>query len=989
MANDRSRQSVSHRGGASIHPEEDGSASASDLHSALSSDPDLRGIQAHFPGMAPTLDQSPRNSVSSSNDHFLDLPAFENYHFDLPQGDPQYTHASSASVVNPRYLNSSAVDIDSVPSHRTGSDPWTHVDATVGPSTVLPNTMDPSQLGLPSGHLRTPTHAVRPSSVSGHMTFTDSAYATGSRKSQHASETGSIGGHRSDIVERRNMNTTPTPYSAPLPGPSSQSSTATLTPFNDNLQPEQSGPSSTRRPTKRQTELDCPDCDHTAKTRSDLKKHSARHKREYKCLLQTCLQSKKGFATVNDRDRHMKAVHKISNRPSKSYKCFGEGCNTGDKEWPRLDNFKQHLKKKHGEAMVDDLLRASTEWWRGQEAQHQADVDVASVTRPQNPFASNSGMTVSEQFAAYQSNYSDTNPSYISLPSGGSDMLRSVSHGTPAQSASPASILDPLLRPTQQSQRRSLSGPFGAGNLQRHLAVPLLNTSLAPQIYTQKTRSHADYTEYQDASQASNSFTNPIVNYHFTSAPSLGPSPFTTREGYPASGGFENEQPRRVKKARTVAGPDIKMNRIAEFGSPQKVQPVPMDFRASQDAYLASVGSNPAADNVPTPSPRQANIMRASEDSPKAKLHKRLEDDINSFLVEHNSKAGMSEEELYKSFRLSLGSSDTLTSCDASSVGPVSGSADVKEKYCPALKETYLVCPVCKKPKKRQSELNKHMQRHLKPYGCVFDGCQKTFGSKNDWKRHEQTQHEQQECWRCHLCFEIFFHDQSFYIKHMSKVHSTQRPEESARQNRIARNYQGRFWCGFCCNIITHLKTDVEAINLRFDHIADHFTKEKKSSKDWVELGSKGKTKQQDQERQSKTATEGEEDVGGISHDTSMSTPTPTSTQNGSCPMQRAFSQQSSSSEGPRNSTSNMQDLHSMMAVHAHTGPLPPQPQPPTEDAGPQPRHAVLQHRTESVFCCHCGELTTNPSISPMCMFPCHHRFCRACTWEEQSFVEG
>jgi hypothetical protein len=448
-----------------------------------------------------------------------------------------------------------------------------------------------------------------------------------------------------------------------------------------------------------------------------------------------------------------------------------------------------------------------------------------------------------------------------------------------------------------------------------------------------------------------------------------------------------------VKKARTIAGPDIKVNRIAEFGSPQQVQPVPMDFgRASQDAYLASVGSNPAADNVPTPSPRQANIIRVSEDSPKAKLHKRLEDDINSFLVEHNSKAGsqpLSEEELYKSFRLSLGSSDTLTSCDASSVGPVPGPADVKEKYCPALKESYFVCPLCNKPKKRQSDLNKHMQRHSKPYGCVFDGCQKTFGSKNDWKRHEQTQHEQQECWRCHLCFEVFFHDQSYYIKHMSKVHSTQRPEESARHHRIARNYQGRFWCGFCCEIITHLKTDVEAINFRFDHIADHFTKDKKSSKDWVELGSKGKTKQQEQERQSKTATVGEEDVVSVSHDTSVSTPTPTSTQNGSCPMQRAFSQQSSSSEGLRSPPSNMQDLHSMTAVQAHTGPPPRQPQPPTKGAGPQPRHAVLQRRTESVFCCHCGELTTNPSISPMCMFPCHHRFCRACTWEEQSFTEG
>ncbi|ETI25818.1 hypothetical protein G647_02594 [Cladophialophora carrionii CBS 160.54] len=944
--------------------------------------------------MIPTVGQTPRNSISSSNEHFLDLAAFENYSFDLPEGEPQYTLASSASVVNPRHLDSSAVDTGGVPSHRTGPDPWTHVDATVGPKTGLPDTMNSNQHGLPSGHLRTPTHALRPSSVGGRMTFEDSAYATASRKSQHASEAGSISEHGSDIMEQRNTNSTPTPtpYSAPLPGPtSSHSSTATLIPSNGNLQPSQPGRSPTRRPPRKQTELECPDCDYAAKTPSDLKKHSARHKREYKCTVRACPQSEKGFATVNDRDRHMKAVHRISNRPSKSYKCFAEGCNRGDKEWPRLDNFKQHLRKMHEEQPLDDLLQASNKWWEGQEAQQQAEADAASHARPHNLFASSSAMSVSEQFEAYQRNYSDSNPSYMSLSSGGSDMLRSVSHGNPAHPADPASVLDPRLRRTQQFQRRSLSGPLGAGNPQRHLAVPLLNTSLAPpQLHTQKTRSHADYSAYQDPSQVSTIFTNPTVNYLFSSGPSLDPSPFAARAGYSVPGGFVNEQPRRVKKARTVAGPDIKLYRMADFGSPQKVQPVPEDDRASQDAYLGYVGSNPAADNVPTPSPHQASVAQALEDSPKSKLHKRLEDDINSFLVQHNSKAGnqpLSEEELYKSFRLSLGSSDTLTSCDASHVGPLPGPADVKQsptKYCPATRETYFVCPVCKKPKKRQSELNKHMNRHSKPYGCVFDGCHKTFGSKNDWKRHEQTQHEQQECWRCHLCFEVFFRDESYYITHMSNVHSTHRPEESARQHRIARNYQGRFWCGFCREIIKHMKTDMEAINFRFDHIANHFTKDKMLSKDWVELSGKGKTKQQDRDQQSKTATEGGEDFAGMSQDTSMSTPTPTPTSphNDSSPMQRDFSHQSSSSEGLPSSTTIMQDLHSMMGLQIHTGPLQRQSHPAPEHAGPQPRRDVQQRRTKYVYCCHCGEIT-NSSLSDSCMPPCNHRFCLACRHEE------
>ncbi|EXJ57150.1 hypothetical protein A1O7_07495 [Cladophialophora yegresii CBS 114405] len=646
----------------------------------------------------------------------------------------------------------------------------------------------------------------------------------------------------------------------------------------------------------------------------------------------------------------------------------------------------------HKEQKMEDLLQKSNDWWERQEAERQAEADAASHPRPHNAFASNSAMSVSEQFEAYQGNYSDSNPSYMSLSSGGSDMLRSASHGTPAQSADPALVLDPRLRRTQQFQRRSLSGPLSTGDPQGYLAVPSFNTNLAPpQFHTQKTsRSHADYSGYQDDSQAPTGFANPTVNYHFTSAPSLDPSAFAVRGRYSIPRAFGYEQPRKVKKARTVAGPDIRLNRMADFfGSPKQVQPVPIDdFGASQDADLGYVGSNPAADNVPAPSPKQASIARALEDSPKSKLHKRLEDDINSFLVEHNAKAGnqpLSEEELYKSFRLSLGSSDTLTSCDASHAGPLPGPADVQTgpgKYCPALKETYFVCSICKKPKKRQSDLNKHMHRHSKPYGCVFDGCDKTFGSKNDWKRHEQSQHEQQECWRCHLCFEIFFHDQSYYIQHMTNVHSTQRPEESARQYRIARNHQGRFWCGFCCQIITHQKTDVEAINLRFQHIAEHFTKGNKSSKDWVELGSKGKTKQQNREQQSQTATEGGEDVVAMSQDTSMSTPTPTPSHNDSCPMQRDVSHQSSDSEGLPGSTSMMQDLPLMMGPQAHTGSLQRQTHSVTEDAGPQPRRAAQQRRTKYVFCCHCGE-TANSSLSDSCMPPCNHRFCPACSHEE------
>ncbi|KAI1822052.1 hypothetical protein F4861DRAFT_423210 [Xylaria intraflava] len=50
-------------------------------------------------------------------------------------------------------------------------------------------------------------------------------------------------------------------------------------------------------------------------------------------------------------------------------------------------------------------------------------------------------------------------------------------------------------------------------------------------------------------------------------------------------------------------------------------------------------------------------------------------------------------------------------------------------------------CGNCPKTFTRKCELKKHAKRHEKPYACTMSGCDKKFGSKNDRKRHETTQH--------------------------------------------------------------------------------------------------------------------------------------------------------------------------------------------------------------------------------------------------------
>ncbi|KIW94011.1 uncharacterized protein Z519_05327 [Cladophialophora bantiana CBS 173.52] len=148
-----------------------------------------------------------------------------------------------------------------------------------------------------------------------------------------------------------------------------------------------------RRFSSRSRDLDCSECDFVAKTRSDLKKHLARHKREHKCMFSECPQSTRGFATRNDLDRHLKSVHKINNRKARVYRCFAKDCNKAGKEWPRLDNFKQHLQKVHAVEETSSLVQLSNDWYEdqfGQQEEHDAqavpkEVELSTSPLPNPP----------------------------------------------------------------------------------------------------------------------------------------------------------------------------------------------------------------------------------------------------------------------------------------------------------------------------------------------------------------------------------------------------------------------------------------------------------------------------------------------------------------------------------------------------------------------------------------------------------------------------
>lgn len=134
------------------------------------------------------------------------------------------------------------------------------------------------------------------------------------------------------------------------------------------------------------------------------------------------------------------------------------------------------------------------------------------------------------------------------------------------------------------------------------------------------------------------------------------------------------------------------------------------------------------------------------------------------------------------------------------------------------------------------------MKRHQKPYGCTFPKCNQLFGSKDDWKRHENTVHAHVACWRCHElespgyeCARLFYRSDLF-AKHLREGHFVDQTGILSRlQNyKIGGNGQRRFWCGFCKKLISLECEGPDAWNERFDHIDKNHFKKGTNIADWM-----------------------------------------------------------------------------------------------------------------------------------------------------------
>ncbi|RVD88884.1 uncharacterized protein DFL_003051 [Arthrobotrys flagrans] len=165
----------------------------------------------------------------------------------------------------------------------------------------------------------------------------------------------------------------------------------------------------------------------------------------------------------------------------------------------------------------------------------------------------------------------------------------------------------------------------------------------------------------------------------------------------------------------------------------------------------------------------------------------------------------------------------------------------------------------CNKTFTKKSEWKKHMQRHRRPFFCTFHWQERSevqrFGSKDDWRRHEEHRHYQSEFYKCpggsHESCRGAWALRSDFEKHLDEHHKSivtswtlldGKVNEDTKNDFFQKHHNGtdyvedNFWCGFCAKLIPipPEMTGRRGKEIRVNHVADHFHKEQKDIRLWV-----------------------------------------------------------------------------------------------------------------------------------------------------------
>ncbi|KAK3906191.1 hypothetical protein C8A05DRAFT_29977 [Staphylotrichum tortipilum] len=625
--------------------------------------------------------------------------------------------------------------------------------------------------------------------------------------------------------------------------------------------------------------LVCPDCKATLKTNSELNKHRARHNKPFKCTVAECPKATEGFSTNNDLDRHKRCVHKLVVGPETFYRCDIDQCREKLKNWPRQDNFKQHLSRKHGVTNVD-LARftfqtrdpadsagfvpsaaiTSTEpammssdphshsAWTAVNHTHVSPASLMNV----NGDVGHHGLPNMMAYENHSASFNVGSSRYMTQDSLAHnrvqlDMepaLSGLSIPPPSQRAgTPISellsfvdqsdcVAPDMLRQTGTETRTLMLADIGLPPVgdARWWGV---RAGVRPLDHEAVTKEEAPL-EIDDASEDSAGLEEDGVQSERdeveSSAPDgmdvddavqdsvsqVDPQDSDSEHGDPADDTPDTDPIVEVAATQVSQEPEAQVKASPPEPQPSAETPVPIDVDDDlrTEAFLRSlIEGGKLRDKL-----KKLGFPMPDEAEPKEQKPP----------VESSAA---SDSDRFDNTPVNDTPVDT---------GPVgNGRANNNDN------KTINKCDECPKTFIRRCELKKHQKRHAKPYHCTYADCDKKFGSKNDWKRHENSQHFQLEIWRCAEradgqpeCGKVCHRRESLHL-HLRKDHGILDPgvlDQKLADCRIGRNFGSRFWCGFCQKTIEPSDRAAPAHAERFDHIDAHFNGKdmlKADIKDW------------------------------------------------------------------------------------------------------------------------------------------------------------
>ncbi|EHK26284.1 uncharacterized protein TRIVIDRAFT_63605 [Trichoderma virens Gv29-8] len=571
-------------------------------------------------------------------------------------------------------------------------------------------------------------------------------------------------------------------------------------------------PSQISHPQAASAEFRCDQCGNVCKTKSELK--------PYKCTYESCPKAELGFSTPNDLARHKKTVHREHNENDPIYVCrHGTCARKKEKLWPRADNFRSHLFRSHqitvkadhdlreyrhksGAAKphgLRDERRSATSVNPGRRPMQLQDASLAHNLRPNDDLKNYHFQPEAPELHALRgvgSSVADVDPGprpaqLQDSPDLRGDQVSTTASGRVQDDSSKQSSLPPILTRLPGGDNPQLMQSNGLEDPKSHAIVDLTSPD---EIFLGDSEDILPHDEVV-LDSFDHAEDNVMADEELLDCPE--PSTF------------------QIDSPRASAQP--------EASAPQDDIPKILNMTEEPRNALGTSAEAPS-DTLTLDSPKSPELFPFSKDALLDMAAGDGRANILSFL--RNLPKDLLEKAL-KSEDQTGGGSDH--------------SIDQGEHQKP---ET---CKECGKTFSRKCELRKHMKRHEKPYGCTYKTCHKMFGSKNDWKRHESSQHFQLETWNCNFlgCDKVLPRRELFkthLIKH-HKLQHNQQIETLQETCRLGRHCDRRFWCGFCDKFVEIEGEVVNSWTKRCDHIDNHlFGKEglqKKTMNDWNYLEDK------------------------------------------------------------------------------------------------------------------------------------------------------